>query len=176
MAQWVKNLAAMLGDTGDTGSIPGSGRSSRGRNSNLLQCSCLKNVMDRGAWWAIVHGMTKSQTWLITSTHKDSHTLKTTNHRTAQSWQLTAYRGKEYQITLHVFWETCMQVKKQQLQLDMEQLTGSKLGKSMTRLYTVTLLIQLLCRVNLVKGQVGLITSWNQDCQQKHQQPRICRW
>ena len=35
----------------------------------------------------------------------------------------------EYQITLPVFWETCMQVKKQQLELYMEQMTGSKLGK-----------------------------------------------
>ena len=35
----------------------------------------------------------------------------------------------EYQITLSVSWETCMRVKKQQLELDMEQWTGSKLGK-----------------------------------------------
>ena len=46
----------------------------------------------------------------------------------------------EYQTTIPVSWETCMQVKKQQLEPDMEQMTGSKLG-SMTRLYIVTLLI-----------------------------------
>ena len=46
----------------------------------------------------------------------------------------------EYQTTVPVSWETCMQVKKQQLEPDMEQMTGSKLG-GMTRLYIVTLLI-----------------------------------
>ena len=46
-----------------------------------------------------------------------------------------------YQITLPASWEICMQVKKQQLEPDMEQQTGSKLGRSMSRLYIVTLLI-----------------------------------
>ena len=55
----------------DTGSIPGSGRSPGEGNGNLLQYSCLENSMDRGAWWATVHGVTKSQTRLITHTHKD---------------------------------------------------------------------------------------------------------
>ena len=44
---------------GDTGSIPGSGKSSGGGNGNPLQYSCLGNAMDRGAWWAAVHGVTK---------------------------------------------------------------------------------------------------------------------
>ena len=39
-----------------------SGRSPREGNDNPLQYSCLENSMDRGAWWAIVHGVTKSQT------------------------------------------------------------------------------------------------------------------
>ena len=47
----------------------------------------------------------------------------------------------EYQSTWPAFWEICKQVKKQQLELDMEQQTGSKLGKSTSRLYIVTLLI-----------------------------------
>ena len=47
----------------------------------------------------------------------------------------------EYQTTLPASWEICMQVKKQQLELDMEQQTGSKLGKEMSSLYIVTLLI-----------------------------------
>ena len=47
----------------------------------------------------------------------------------------------EYQTTLPASWEICMQVKKQQLEPDMEQRTGSKLGNSMSRLYTVTLLV-----------------------------------
>ena len=47
---------------GDGGSIPGSGRSLGGGNSNSLQYSCLENSMGRGAWWATVHGVTKNQT------------------------------------------------------------------------------------------------------------------
>ena len=43
----------------DKGSIPGSGRSPGGGNGNPLQYSCLENPMDRGAWWAIVHGVAK---------------------------------------------------------------------------------------------------------------------
>ena len=54
----VKNLPAK----GDVGSIPGSGRSPGEGNGNHLQCSCLENPMDRGAWRATVHGVTKSQT------------------------------------------------------------------------------------------------------------------
>ena len=51
-------------DAGHQGSIPGSGRSS-GEGSGLqLQYSCLWNSMDREAWWAIVHGVTKSRTRL----------------------------------------------------------------------------------------------------------------
>ena len=53
----VKNLPA---NAGDTGLIPGSGRSPGGGNSNPLQDSCLENSMDRGTWWATVHGVTKS--------------------------------------------------------------------------------------------------------------------
>ena len=47
---------------GDPGSIPGFERTSGERNGSLLQYSCLKNTMDRGASWAIVHGVAKSQT------------------------------------------------------------------------------------------------------------------
>ena len=48
----------------DLGSIPGSGRSPGEGNGNLFQFSCLENSMDGGAWWAIVHGVTESQTRL----------------------------------------------------------------------------------------------------------------
>ena len=57
----VKNLPA---NVGDTGSIPGSGRSPGGGNDNPFQYSCLKNLMDRGAWQATVQRVTKSQTQL----------------------------------------------------------------------------------------------------------------
>ena len=48
----------------DQSSIPGSGRPPGGGNGNPLQYSCLKNPMDRGAWWATVHGVTNSLTRL----------------------------------------------------------------------------------------------------------------
>ena len=53
------------------GSIPELGRSPGGGNGNPLQCSCLVNPMDRGAWWATVPGVTKSWTWLSTHTLPD---------------------------------------------------------------------------------------------------------
>ena len=49
---------------GDLGLIPGLGRFPGERNGYPLQCSCLENSMDRGAWWATVHGVAKSQTRL----------------------------------------------------------------------------------------------------------------
>ena len=58
----VKNLPANSGDTGDVGSIPGSGRSTGEGNDNPLWYSCLENTMGREGWWATVHGVTKSQT------------------------------------------------------------------------------------------------------------------
>ena len=57
-------------DLGDVSSIPGSGRSPGGGNGNPLQCSCVGNLMDRGAWWATVHGVAKSWTWLRDWVHK----------------------------------------------------------------------------------------------------------
>ena len=48
----------------DAGPVRGSGRSLRGGHGNPLQCSCLGNPIDRGAWWAIVHRVTKSWTRL----------------------------------------------------------------------------------------------------------------
>ena len=46
-------------NTGDTGSIPGSGISPGGGNGNPLQYSCLENPKDRGTWWATIHGVAK---------------------------------------------------------------------------------------------------------------------
>ena len=59
-----RNPPAKAGDARDAGSNPGLGRSSGGGNGNQLQYSCLENSMDRGAWQATVHGVTKSQTRL----------------------------------------------------------------------------------------------------------------
>ena len=58
----VENPAANVVDIRDTGLIPGSGRSPGGGHGNPLQCSSLENPMDRGAWWAAVHRVAKSQT------------------------------------------------------------------------------------------------------------------
>ena len=47
-------------NAGEMGSIPGMGKSPREGNGNPVQYSCLENSMDRGAWWATVHGVAKS--------------------------------------------------------------------------------------------------------------------
>ena len=60
----VKNPPVNAGDIRDTGSIPGLGKSPGGEHGNPLQYSCLENPMDRGTWWATVHGVAKSQTRL----------------------------------------------------------------------------------------------------------------
>ena len=59
-------------NAGDLGSVSGSGRSpgGGGHDNPLHGCSCLENFMGRGAWWAIVHGVVKSWTWL-----SDTHSL-----------------------------------------------------------------------------------------------------
>ena len=56
----VKNLPASAGDRRAAGSVPESGRSLGGGNSNSLQYSCGGNPMGRGAWRAVVHGVTES--------------------------------------------------------------------------------------------------------------------
>ena len=66
----VKNMLANAGDIRDVGSIPGSGRSPGGGNSNPLQYSCLENSMDSGAWRATVPGVAKS--WARLKLHKES--------------------------------------------------------------------------------------------------------
>ena len=72
----VKNLRGSVGVARDEVSIPGSGRSPRGRNDNPLQCSCLENSMDRGAWGDIVSGIAKSQTQLSTAQNRRREVLQ----------------------------------------------------------------------------------------------------
>ena len=65
--QWLSGTRICLRcrrHSGDPGSIPESGRSLGEGNDNPLQYSCLGNPIDRGAWWATVHGVAKSWTWL----------------------------------------------------------------------------------------------------------------
>ena len=63
-------------NAGDLVSIPGSGRSPGEGNSNPLQYSCLENPMDGEAWYAMVHGVAKSQTKLSDSTFFHLYTIK----------------------------------------------------------------------------------------------------
>ena len=60
----VKNLPNSVRDIREVGSIPGSGRYSGGGLGNSLQCSCLENPMDKGAWWFTAHGVAGSRTRL----------------------------------------------------------------------------------------------------------------
>ena len=69
-------------NAGDPGSIPGLRRSPGEGNGNPLQYSCLENPMDWGAWWATVHRVTKSRTWLsdFTSLHLTSKNRQRRNY------------------------------------------------------------------------------------------------
>ena len=66
----VKNLPF---NVGDVDLIPGSGRSPGEGNGNPFQYSCLGNPMDRGVWWATVHGVTESDTTEQLSTHRHTY-------------------------------------------------------------------------------------------------------
>ena len=66
MAPVVKSLSANAGDIRDTSLIPGSGRSPGGGHGNPLQCSCLENPTDRGAWWATVQRVAESDMTEVT--------------------------------------------------------------------------------------------------------------
>ena len=62
MAQRVRNPPANAGNTGDAGLISELGRSAGEGNGNPLQCSCLENPRDGGAWWAAIYGVAQSRT------------------------------------------------------------------------------------------------------------------
>ena len=64
MSQLIKNLPASTGDARNAHSVPESERFPGGGNGNPLEYACQENPMDSGAWWAIVHGVSKSWTRL----------------------------------------------------------------------------------------------------------------
>ena len=76
LALGIKNWPPNARDLRDTGSIPGSGQAPRGGHGNPLQYSCLENPMDRGAWWATVHGATKESDISEVTQHTCHETLK----------------------------------------------------------------------------------------------------
>ena len=79
-AQIIKKLPA---SAGDLSSIPGSGRCPGGGNGNPLQYSCLGNLLDRGAWWATVHGVTKE--WYTTLQWNNNSKTCSNNETTADT-------------------------------------------------------------------------------------------
>ena len=86
-----KESACNAGDTGEMGSIPGSVRFPGVGNGKPLQYSGLENPMDREAWCAIVHGVTKSGTWLSTQAiHPSPSSVKgTTLSVLDESWTIS---------------------------------------------------------------------------------------
>ena len=114
---------------------------------------------------ANIHGSLKKQV----SSRKTSISALLTIPKTLTVW-ITANCGKflkrwEYQTTWPASWETCMQVRKQQLELDMEQETGSKKEKEFVK--------AVYCHpaylTYMQKCWPGGSTSWNQDCREKYQ-------
>ena len=78
-------------NAGDVGSILGSGRSPGEGNSNPLQYSCLENPMDRGAWWATVHGVIKSRMRLSNFTftfHFHALEKEMATHSSVLAWRI----------------------------------------------------------------------------------------
>ena len=79
------------------------------------------------------------------------------------------FKRWEYQTTWSASWEICIQVKKQQLELDMEQQTDSKKGKDYIKVvYCHPVYLTYLQSTSWECG-AGWSTSWNQDCQEKYQ-------
>ena len=92
----VKSLPANAGDLRDADPIPESGRSPGGGHGNPFQYSCLENLMNRGAWWATVRGVTKSQTGL---SERAQHTAHAVEHNQA------ATRRKHYRCHCSGRWK-----------------------------------------------------------------------
>ena len=100
----VKNAPTNTRDT--RGSTLGSGRSPGVGNGNPLQYSPLENSMDRRAWWATVHGVTKGRTWLSAHTRTHTHTC-THTHTHTHTWRVS---GRTFMATN---FQQCEWAKKQ---------------------------------------------------------------
>ena len=86
------------------------------------------------------------------------------------------FKRWKYLTTLPASCETCMQVKKQQLEPDMEQWTGWRLGKEYVKAVYCHPAYLTHMKSTSCEMPAGWTTSWNRDCQEKYQQPQICRW
>ena len=81
-------------------------------------------------------------------------------------WKILKRNG---QTNIVVSWEICMQVKQQQLEPDMDQSSGSKLGKEYVKtVYCHSAYLTYMQSTSNVKCEAGWSTSWNQDCQEKY--------
>ena len=96
----MENIPSNTGDTGELSSILASGRSPGGGHDNPLQYSCLekKKSMNRGAWWAIIYVVAKSQTWL--SKRLSTHTVET-NTTLQSKWTSTNVFKKHIHTTMY---------------------------------------------------------------------------
>ena len=152
-------------------------------NGNPLQCSCLENPRDRGAWWTAIYGVTLSRTrlkWLsssgwVTEKAKEfqknicfidyTKTFDCVDHN--KLWKIL--REKGMLDHLNHFLRTCMQVKKQQLEMDMEQRTGSKLGKKYVKAIHCHPAYLTSTQSTSWETLGWMKHSWNQDCWEKFQ-------
>ena len=100
VAQWVQNPPAMQEMHPDMGLIPGLGRSLGREYGNPLLYSCLENPIDRGAWWATVHGVTKSRTWLKQLSMHTRDKVKWLWEYGILAWRIPMDRGA-WQATVH---------------------------------------------------------------------------
>ena len=111
-------------------------------NGNPLQCSCLENPRDGGAWWAAIYGVAQSRTrlkqlssssssssaWIIEKAREFQKNFCYIDYAKSFVW-ITTNCGKFLEMGIPDHHTCLLQVKKQQLEPDMEQRTGSKLGK-----------------------------------------------
>ena len=103
--QWLPrwHLPVNTGDTRDSGLIPGWERSPGGGNGSPLQYSCLENPMDREAWQATVHGVTKSQTWLSAWIY--TLWCRKENWRISRVWKCSNEKKIILLSTLYILWK-----------------------------------------------------------------------